>query len=547
LTGERRSTIDWYVIGIASDAHRPWRAAAGWIAAALVTGALAMLAAGADLAPDGLDPAATVADLTVGLSFVGAAAIAPGPWRCRLTFAAVGLAWLFGSVVPAAYLAYLPVLGIALATFPTGRPTSVRDGVLIAASLIVAIVAVAAVLVPPIPALAALFAAIAATSWTGQRWARAAAVAPAVAAAALAFVLGTSWLAEATDPFGYDASLWLQGLELVLIVVAAGFPVASWLVIRERASLADRLVGDERGVGLDGLAVLLADTLGDPELRIVRWDVGAGGYVGSDGRAAQVSEGASTLLVADGDARLAAIVHLGTRTMDDSTISAAVTEAVRLTALNERWQAAQATQLAELEAARGRLLLAADRQRAATAARLRDEVVHFIEVAGGEIRRIDDAANGAEAREALDVARRELDASADEVLALISGLPPAMLGDGGLVEAIRNLAARCPLPVSVEAPPDARSDFERETALFYVCSEALANTIKHARASRISIDLHHEGDDLVIVVRDDGIGGADVSGFGLQGLADRLAVYGGWLRVDSPPGAGTTLTARVAG
>jgi signal transduction histidine kinase len=533
--------------GTTVDLHRSRLLAAGWVGTALVTAALGLLAARADLASGGIGPAATVADLTVGLSFVGGAAIAPGPWRCRVMFAAVGLAWLIGSVVPAADLAYLPILGIALATFPTGRPTSIRDRVLVAASLVVAIIAVAAVLASPLPALAVLFTAIAATSWTRQRWARASAVAPAVAGATLAFVLGTSWLAEATDPFGYDASLWLQGLELILIVVAAGFPVMSWLVIRERVTLADRLVGDERGVGLDGLAVLLADTLGDPELRIVRWDVDAGEYVGSDGRAAQVSGGSSTLLVADGEQRLAAIVHLGTRTTDDPTISSAVTEAVRLTALNERWRAAQATQLAELEAARGRALVAADRQRAATAARLRDEVVYFIEVAGREIRRIDDGANGTEAREALAVAQRELDASADEVLDLIGGLPPPMLGDGGLVEAIRHLAARCPLPVSVEAAPDSRSDLERETALFYVCSEALANTIKHARASRISIDLRREGAELVILIRDDGVGGALVSGFGLQGLADRLAVYGGRLCVDSPPGAGTTLSARISG
>ncbi len=87
----------------------------------------------------------------------------------------------------------------------------------------------------------------------------------------------------------------------------------------------------------------------------------------------------------------------------------------------------------------------------------------------------------------------------------------------------------------------------RETALFYVCSEALANATKHARASRISIDLRRDRGDLVIAISDDGVGGARLSGFGLRGLADRLAVHGGRLRVDSPPGAGTTLIARIAG
>ena len=291
---------------------------------------------------------------------------------------------------------------------------------------------------------------------------------------------------------------------------------------------------------------LLAATLGDPDLTILRWDADHGGYAGPDRAVVQFDDGSPVLLVADGDERLAAIVHRGTAAMQDPTIRKGVAEAVRLTALNERWQAAQEDQLADLEAARGRLLVATDRQRAATAARLRDEVGRFIEDAAREIREIDTDEHGVEAREALDVAQHELAVSADEVLALVDGLPPAMLGNGGLVEAIRQLAARCPLPVSVEAAPDARSDLERETSLFYVCSEALANTIKHAQASWVAIDLRREGAELVIVIRDDGIGGAHVSGFGLQGLADRLAVYGGRLRVDSPPGAGTTLAARIA-
>ena len=152
-----------------------WHRTAGWIGAALVAAALGVLAARADLASGGIGPAATVADLAVGISFVGGAVLARGPWRCRALFTAVGLAWLIGSIVPAADLAYLSVLAIGLTTFPNGRPRSTRDRVLIATSLVVAVISVAAVLVPPLPALAALFASIAATSWTGQRWARAAA------------------------------------------------------------------------------------------------------------------------------------------------------------------------------------------------------------------------------------------------------------------------------------------------------------------------------------------------------------------------------------
>ena len=541
LTGERRSTIDWRVIGTARGTNRPWRAAAGWIAAALVTGALTVLAAGADLAPGGLDPAATAVDLAVGLAFVGGAAFARASSRGRLLFAAVGLAWLVGSLLPAVEVAYLGVLATALALFPGGRARSARDWLLVVLPLPIAL------MVPTKPVLAGLFVTIAASAWAARRWERVTTWAPVGAAAAIALALATSWVVEVSVPRAFDPALWRLAFDLVLLVVALGFPVASRAVIRERARLADRLLGDDQVVAIEGLAILLAETLDDPKLRIHRWDPASGAYLRPDGSPFEPDGRAALIGVDDADAPLAAIVHGETAAMQDPVVVAAVTEAVRLTATNERRQTAQRRQLAEREAARGRLLVSTDRQRQAIAARLRDEVVRRIGDALTQLRQIDLSPVDAEPREALVVAGRELEASVGEILALIDGVPPATLGNGGLVAAIRALAERCPLPVSVSATPDATADVARETALFYVCSEALANATKHARASRISIDLRRDLDDLVIAISDDGVGGARLSGFGLGGLADRLAVYGGRLRVDSPPGAGTTLTARIAG
>ena len=509
------------------------------MAAALGTAALALLAARADLAPGGMGPVATVTDLALGLTFLAGAALAPGPWRCRTLFAAVGLAWLIGSIVPAAYVAYLGVLVIALATFPNGRPRSVRDWILVTLSL------VALVVVPLKPVWAALFATVAATAWAGRRWERVAASFPFAASVVIALDLGGSWLVETSLPHAFDPQLWQLANELALFAIAIGFPLASWAVIRERAMLADRLLGDQRVVGLDGLGILLADTLGDPHLRIRRWATGARGYVGTDGSLVELEAGTPLVTVDDGGERLAALSHGETAAMDDPVVAAAVVDAIRLTARNERFQAAQRAQLAELGAARGRLIAATDRQRAVTAARLQDEVVRPIEAAASELRRIDLAHGDEDAQEALEVAGRELHASAAEILALTAGVPPATLGDGRLAGAIAQLAERCPIPVSVTTPADATADPERETALFYVCSEALANAIKHAGATRISIDLRRNRGDLVITIVDDGIGGAQVSGSGLRGLADRLAAFGGRLRVDSPPGAGTTLRATI--
>jgi len=78
-----------------------------------------------------------------------------------------------------------------------------------------------------------------------------------------------------------------------------------------------------------------------------------------------------------------------------------------------------------------------------------------------------------------------------------------------------------------------------------VVAEALTNMAKHASAGHAEVVARIENRVLRIEVRDDGVGGASPVGTGLVGLADRLAVFDGRLEVDSPPGAGTSLTATI--
>ena len=138
----------------------------------------------------------------------------------------------------------------------------------------------------------------------------------------------------------------------------------------------------------------------------------------------------------------------------------------------------------------------------------------------------------------------KLNTAQTEVMGLVSGIPPSRLGDGRLANAIRAMAQRSGIPVEVTAAP-IEADAETETTLFYVCSEAMANAVKHADARRIDVLLDEGANAITLRVSDDGRGGADPSGTGLQGLADRVASRGGRLRVDSPPGAGTTMTATL--
>jgi signal transduction histidine kinase len=85
-----------------------------------------------------------------------------------------------------------------------------------------------------------------------------------------------------------------------------------------------------------------------------------------------------------------------------------------------------------------------------------------------------------------------------------------------------------------------------ETAAYFLASEALANTAKHAAATRVRIDVRNEHGTAVVLVGDDGIGGADTKpGGGLSGLCDRIAALGGQLTVASPLGGGTELRAEI--
>jgi signal transduction histidine kinase/putative methionine-R-sulfoxide reductase with GAF domain len=123
------------------------------------------------------------------------------------------------------------------------------------------------------------------------------------------------------------------------------------------------------------------------------------------------------------------------------------------------------------------------------------------------------------------------------------GIHPAIISTRGLGPALRTLARRSPVPVDLEVTTNARFLEPIEIAAYYVASEALANVLKHARASRIEISLGTRSDRLLLSIGDDGIGGADPArGSGLAGLADRVEALGGSIRVHSAAGAGTRIT-----
>jgi PAS domain S-box-containing protein len=144
--------------------------------------------------------------------------------------------------------------------------------------------------------------------------------------------------------------------------------------------------------------------------------------------------------------------------------------------------------------------------------------------------------------QALGDARRGL----EDLRALAAGLHPAILTQHGLAAAVRALADRLPVPVEMDVPAG-RLPPAIEAGLYFFCSEALTNIVKHAHATRAWIRLEVSPDRYVVEVRDDGIGGArprpETSG--LIGLSDRIGALGGTLDIVSEHSRGTVLRAVV--
>ncbi len=130
----------------------------------------------------------------------------------------------------------------------------------------------------------------------------------------------------------------------------------------------------------------------------------------------------------------------------------------------------------------------------------------------------------------------------EELQEISRGIHPAILARGGIAPALKTLARRSAVPVKLEVRAETRLPEPVEVAVYYVVSEALTNTAKHAHASAVHVAVEARDGVLELSIRDDGSGGADPSrGSGLIGLTDRVDALGGTIEVASPVGQGTTL------
>ncbi len=201
--------------------------------------------------------------------------------------------------------------------------------------------------------------------------------------------------------------------------------------------------------------------------------------------------------------------------------------------------------LAETRASRARLVEATDAERRRLERDLHDGAQQRLVAIGMALRLAQQRADpGDPMQGVLGAAVRDLQGAVVELRRLAGGVRPRGL-DESLAEAIRGLVRASPVPVDARVTAEAVPDIVATTA-YFVAAEALTNALKHAQPHSVVIDIARKDGDLRVVVTDDGPGGATISdGSGLAGLRDRVVATGGGLIVDSSPGKGTRVEARL--
>ena len=203
---------------------------------------------------------------------------------------------------------------------------------------------------------------------------------------------------------------------------------------------------------------------------------------------------------------------------------------------------------AEITASRVRIVAAADNARRRIERDLHDGAQQRLVSLGLDLRNVeaDVPAHLVPLRERIAELVTTVAGVSTELQELSRGIHPAVLSKGGLGPAVKVLARRSAIPVELVLSAQRRLPDPVEVAAYYVVAEALTNAAKYARASAVEVRVDIEEQDLNLSIRDDGIGGADVSkGSGLTGLRDRVEALGGILSISSHPGAGTALSARI--
>jgi signal transduction histidine kinase len=449
-----------------------------------------------------------------------------------------GLTWFLGTLFePALYLHRGPLVHLLLA-YPSGRlPTRVSRVVVVVAYIDTAIEPLASNDWLTLVLSGAVAAAAAHRLRNASGPARSAAR---VALGAVLTVDAVLVLGAVNRLAGWDAdraTLWAYDVAIVstAIVLAVDLIRARWSEAVVTGLVVDLGASQETG----SLRTTLARSLGDPSLVIGYRLPATGTFVDDYGLPIELpapGSGRATTAIEDRGEQVAVLVH-DEALLTDPNLLESVAAAARIAVANAALQAETRAQAEELEASRRRLVEAGDAQRR----RLEEDLRLGAERRLERVRTLLASARADAAGDGSPIERleSELDEARHDLREFARGVHPGALTEGGLRQALTLLAERSPISVEVTGSVGGLPE-PRAAAIYFVCSEALTNVVKHAQASRASIELRDDGGHVRVTVADDGSGGASASrGTGLRGLADRIDALGGTLTIESPPGSGT--------
>jgi signal transduction histidine kinase len=213
---------------------------------------------------------------------------------------------------------------------------------------------------------------------------------------------------------------------------------------------------------------------------------------------------------------------------------------------NERLKADLRARVQELHVSRLRIVEAADAARRRLERDLHDGAQQHLVSVALELRMLKARLREHEASEAVAGIEEKLAVALAELRELARGIHPAILTERGLGPAIEAVSSRAVVDVDVQMEIEERLPGQVEAAAYFVVAEGLTNVAKYARATRARVRVRRSEGEVEVLVEDDGVGGASFApDSGLRGLSDRLAALEGSLGLDSPPGEGTRLAARI--
>ena len=360
------------------------------------------------------------------------------------------------------------------------------------------------------------------------------------ASAPLLGYFNAGWSVELTDGGAWVTALMAIPSAIVTIGVLDGLGS----VMRRLTTFflsspppADQLVRDS-----------LAEGLGDESLTIAYWLPEREIFVDDDGHEVQISAATASGRVwtpVEHDGKLiAAIIHRPDLANTDIVQTAGTAAVLQLE--NERLRADLKARLDELRASRARIVEVSDAERRRLERNLHDGAQQQLVALALQLRLARNKTTDEESAKLIDGALEQLDQALSELRELARGIHPAILSDRGLDAAVKALAERQPLPTEVEFEVKHELEPSVEATAYFVVAEGLTNIGKYAGAELATVRVRERDGELEVEVSDDGCGGADASkGTGLHGLEERLRALDGTLAVESKPGEGTRLLARI--